>query len=287
MITPTEVFGLKVQRLPGERARVLVIAETVALRNGTKHFRVGEINATFDGLNLPRASNISARLAELRKDRLTVKKPDGRWALTPLGRVAASEFVGQLDVKAIEIEMAFLPGANLGHAVHSVISPNFAPQKWAEPIARLLSEFPFERNVFCMTRYPRDPGDPIAGVIATAREALGKHGLIMHLASDQQLDDDVLGNVNAFMWACQYGIGLLDAHKRRLNYNVVIELGAMMMTGRRCALLRDENTTPKLPTDFVGQIYKPVTFEALDSVEKSTHAWAATDLGLGLCSDCA
>jgi hypothetical protein len=34
--------------------------------------------------------------------------------------------------------------------------------------------------------------------------------LNLHLASDRQLDDDLLGNVAAYMWACQFGIGILE-----------------------------------------------------------------------------
>lgn len=66
---------------------------------------------------------------------------------------------------------------------------------------------------------------------------------------------------------------------------MIIEIGAMLMTGRRCALLRDKSV-PKMPTDLVGQIYKPVDFDDLDEVAAEIHKWAAEDLGFGPCAKC-
>lgn len=284
-------FALTVQRLPTDSDRVLVLGELAGLRNTARRFSTGEVAALFAALRIPSPSNISARLGDLRTRGLVVKLGNS-WALTPEGRVASAVVVGKLDPQMIEVELRGVSGAELGHAKHSVISPALAPQKWVEPIARLLEEFPFEGNVFLMTRLPESPGDdefldPVRDVIPTAGEALGSHGLRLHLASERQLDDDLLGNVAAHMWACQYGVGLLEARSPRgLNYNAVIEVGAMLMTGRRCALLRDSVTAPNLPSDLVGQIYKSVDFDNHAAVAGSMHLWASLDLGLGRCPSC-
>lgn len=142
-----------------------------------------------------------------------------------------------------------------------------------------------------MTRFPESEADtsfldPVAHVIDTLRSVLAEHGLTLHLASDRQLDDELFGNVGAYMWACRYGIGLLENRSGRgLNYNVVIELGGMLMAGRRCALLKDR-TAPTLPTDLVGHIHKPVDFDDLHAVATAVHFWASEDLGLGRCGSC-
>jgi hypothetical protein len=112
--------------------------------------------------------------------------------------------------------------------------------------------------------------------------------MVLHLASDRQIDDDLLGNVGAYMWACQYGIGLLETRgprSRDLNDNVLIEVGSMLMTGRRCAIFKDPKA-PQPPTDLSGQIYKGVDFADLRAVASTTHAWIAEDLGLGQCKAC-
>jgi hypothetical protein len=199
--------------------------------------------------------------------------------------------MGDLDPAKLEPELASQPGAVYADAHHTVIAPEFAPPRWSAGIARLLQRFPFESNVFCMTRFPSssedtDYLDPVQDVLDALRKVLEHHGMTLHIASDRQIEDELLGNVGAYMWACQYGIGLLeDRAGRGLNYNVVTELGSMLMTGRRCAMLKDR-TAPPLPSDLAGQIYKSVDFDDLDAVEKLIHAWLAEDLGLGRCSSC-
>ncbi len=155
----------------------------------------------------------------------------------------------------------------------------------------MLDDFDFETNVFCMTRFPVDEEDteyldPVRKIIKGARIALKSHGLTLHLASDRQLDQDLFANIAAHMWACRFGIALFeDRLKRGLNYNLTIEVGSMLMTGRACALLKD-TTVEAMPTDFVGQIYKPVDFAQTNDVVTEVHRWAVNDLGLPKCPDC-
>jgi hypothetical protein len=102
------------------------------------------------------------------------------------------------------------------------------------------------------------------------------------------IDENLLANVAAHMWACQYGIGLFENRTgaaNGLNLNLLFEVGAMINSGRRCALLKD-STAPDMPADLVGQIYKPVDFSDLDEVRTTLHDWAAADLGLGKCPSC-
>ena len=96
-----------------------------------------------------------------------------------------------------------------------------------------------------------DP-DPVASALEVAAQACGGHGLKLQLASDRAIVDDLWGNVAGHMWASRYGIAFFeDRRGRGMNYNLTIEVGAMLMTGRRCLLLKDKST-PKMPTDLVG-----------------------------------
>ena len=136
-----------------------------------------------------------------------------------------TELLGDLDIAQIQPELVEIPGAEFGHALHTVIPATLAPIKWAAGIKALLQRFPFETNVFCMTRFPDERGelpDPVPDVITTARNVLDRHGLTLHLASDRVLDDDLLGNVAAHMWACRFGVALFENRKGEgLNYNLV------------------------------------------------------------------
>jgi hypothetical protein len=194
-------------------------------------------------------------------------------------------------VEEVETEIALVGSAELSHAQHPLIPPELAPVRWAPAIKNLLDVFPFESNVFCMTRFPKDEReteypDPVREVIRSARDVLGGHGLRLHLASDRNADDELFGNIAAHMWACKYGIGLFETRfGDDFNDNLQIEVGGMLMAGRRVALLKDRDT-PDMPTDFIGHIYKSANFDDLTEVEAQLHAWAAKDLGLGPCGSC-
>jgi 3-deoxy-D-manno-octulosonate 8-phosphate phosphatase KdsC-like HAD superfamily phosphatase len=98
--------------------------------------------------------------------------------------------------------------------------------------------------------------------------------------------DGLWANVAAYMWASKYGIGFFeDREGKGLNYNLTIEIGAMLMTGRRCALLKD-STVDRMPTDLVGHIYKSVEISALTSISTTLHGWISEDLQLGRCPFC-
>lgn len=246
----------------------------------------------FEALRLPKPGGISPALTRL-KDAgyVTPRRSGGAWSLTPEGRGKVSDLLAEVDVGTLEAEVALVGAAELSHAQHPLIPPELAPVRWAISIRRLLDEYPFDQNVFCMTRFPQQElenelPDPVQHVIASTRGALVSHGLHLHLASDRNADDELFGNIAAHMWACRYGIGLFETRfNDEFNDNLQIEVGSMLMTGRRVALLKDVST-PDMPTDFVGHIYKNVDFEDLDAIEAAVHKWAADDLGLGRCSDC-
>jgi DNA-binding PadR family transcriptional regulator len=265
---------------------VLVLGELAGARNGSGWFAPKDLTELFEGFRIPSPGNVSQDLSRLRRDELvTVRPAKPSWSLTPEGHETVAALIGEVDLKEVLAELDAPNSAELGNVQQTVIPPVLAPLKWREPITRMLAQYEFDTNVFCMTRFPEGLDDksyldPVAQVIPAAKDALAEHGLTLHLASARQLDDDLYANIAAHMWACRYGIGLFeDRAGRGLNENMIIEVGSMVMTGRRCALLKDE-TIEKLPTDFVGQIYKPVNFTDLESVSSELHRWVTNDLGL-------
>lgn len=287
-----ESASLKLQWLGSQEDQTLVLGLVAGERAGDGWFRTTEVTSLFGAFRIP-TPNTSAVLANLRSEALTVSRQAGgrnEWSLSPVGRERARSVLAELDYTALIAEEDPSPGAEFMHALHTVLDPVFSPARWTAGIARLHARYPFERNVFCMTRFPsEDEGlpDPAGAVVDHLRDVAEDHGLVLHIASDRQLDDDLLANVGAYMWGSQYGIGLVeDRLGTGLNYNVVTELGAMLITGRRCALLKDR-TAPDLPTDLAGQLYKPVDFDDVDAVGHEVHAWMAEDLSLGRCANCA
>ncbi len=268
---------------------MLVLCKLAADRAGGR-FRSSDVRELYRAFSLPEPS-ISGILSNLRSDRFLINEGSGRsvrWAITPEGEAKADEQLAELDQDALIAEERAEPGADFLHALHTILDPVFAPARWTAGIDRLLESSDFDQNVFCMTRFPSAEGlpDPVQAVVDRLRGTASDHGLVLHLASDRQLDDDVFSNIGAYMWGSRYGIGILeDRRGRGLNYNVVTELGAMLMTGRRCALLKD-CSAPDIPTDLAGQIYKPLDLKELDAVADEVHRWMATDLNLGTCPNC-
>jgi hypothetical protein len=280
-------FGLVVQRLPRRRDRVLAIGHLVGVRAGDGWFSPGEIAKMFESLRLPSPGNISQELARLREDELVVRRGSGSWSLTPQGDEGVLELVGEVDAAALAAEITAGGSAQLAGAEHPLIPPEVAPLPFLPAVRRLLDISPFDRNVFCMTRFPKDTDgeeDPIADAVATLRDTLAEQGLVMHLASDRNADDQLFGNVAAHIWGCKYGIALLetrasseDGDADQLNDNVLVEVGAMLVTGRRCALLKDPSA-PNPPSDFIAQIYKEVDIGDLAALGDVAVAWVTEDL---------
>jgi hypothetical protein len=88
------------------------------------------------------------------------------------------------------------------------------------------------------------------------------------------------------MWACRYGIAFFeDRRGRGINYNLTIEVGGMLIAGRRLALLKD-GSIDRLPSDLVGKIYKSVDFDDVNATAAAIHLWLGDDLMLGACPQC-
>ena len=268
-------------------AQVLVLGQLAGYRNGDRWFTLEDILQQFEDLRVPTPDVKRALRQLVETGRVRPNRPANRWSLTPVGNGQVTALMGDLDPARLEPLLVQVGGAEFGHARHTVIPHAFAPVRWQAGIQTLVDRFPFETNVFCMTRFPdKRMDDPIDSVVSTVRDALDGHGLLLLDASQRTIDDDLWGNVAAHGWACRYGVALFeDRANEGLNDNMIIEIGAMLMTGRRCALLRDKSV-PKMPTDLVGQIYKPVDFDDQDLVSAEIHKWAAEDLGFGACPKC-
>ena len=270
-----------------------MMAQIAGRQSEDGYFQPAALSQLFSTFRVPGPGNPSDTLCKLAADEFVVRRSSPRgWAVTPKGTRRVTSLMGTVDSAGVEARLTSRSGAEFGNARHTLLPPALAPVRWQAGIERMLARSDFDRNVFCMTRFPvRDDDpvhylDPISGAIEAVRCALGCHGLALHLASDRKIDDDLYGNVAAHMWACRFGIALFEQRiHAHLNHNLVIEVGSMLMTGRRCELLRDR-TVAAMPTDLVGQIYTPVDFDDAEGVGNAVHAWAARSLGLGTCGSC-
>jgi len=274
---------LRVQGLPLQ-TQFLVLAQIVAGQKPDKTFTVADVSRMFFDLGLPtasRPSNVAAALTT--KKLLTRGSAKGVYKLTPLGNDHASSQVSAPEALTVEAEIAQSKAPVLGGAKLALIPPALAPPGITEPLRRFLAEHPFETNVFGMTRFPDAKAgtkDPVGKALSAVREECESRGLEFHLASDRAMTDDLWANVTAHMWASKYGVAIFEnTVDRGLNHNLLIEVGAMLMTGRRCALLKD-GSLDQLPTDLVGMIYKSVDLSSSSSIRTAVGDWVTNDLNI-------
>lgn len=284
-------LALRVQSL-SISDQVLTLARIAEARSKSGRFGPAAVDGVFDSFGLPRPGKVSNVLAQLegRGEVSRLKGKQASWRLTPAGRVRSTSLLDDTDLAALVAEAASERPSLLGAMTHPLIPPALAPPELLHPVRAFLDEYPFDANVFGMTRFPdeqddSDP-DPVAVALEAARSVCKAHGLKFHLASDRMIVDDLWANVAAHMWSCRYGIAFFeDRRARGINYNLTIEVGGMLITGRRLALLKDRSIE-RLPTDLVGKIYKGVDLDDRGSVEGAIHAWLRDDLMLGSCPQC-
>src|SRR5215204_3697288 len=138
--------------------RVLLAAAIVGLRNGDGLVKATQLIAFFDALRVPRPANIHRDLTALEGKKF-LRRIGSLWSVTPVGKREVQEHLELFDSAELHAYLAGTPGSLLGNEKHVVIPAELAPTKWLPSIERLLQSFPFETNVFLMTRFPENSAD--------------------------------------------------------------------------------------------------------------------------------
>ncbi len=168
--------GLRVQELPLSDS-TLVLAQLASQRGDDRRFAAQDVDFLYSEIAVPgpaKTSNVFANLE--RNGYLTRNSGRGRvWAVTPKGLARVQSLVSDMDLTALVAE-AQSHGTQLGGQQHTVVPPTLAPPGLIPALARFLEQFPFESNVFGMTRFAAD--DPaLTDPVASAVEAAGRHAL--------------------------------------------------------------------------------------------------------------
>jgi hypothetical protein len=276
--------ALRLQRLDPQ-TQTLVLASLAADRDDKKVLTPATVSQLFIDFAVPAPVKIANTFASLKNKGLVMSVPGkGSYKVTPNGREAVAEKMSGLDLVALIAEGATSNAPVLGQTTTALVPFTLAPPQLVQPLRDFLADHPFDTNVFGMTRFPdtkAGSADPVGRALAVVREVCKQHGLEFHLASDRQIVDDVWPNVMAHMWGSRYGVGFFeDSVNRGMNYNLTSEVGAMSMTGRRVAMLKD-GSIEKMPTDFTGMIYKSVDLKDEDTVRAEIEKWIKDDLRIG------
>ncbi len=286
MSDPLNRLGL--QQLGSKSAQTLVVAQLAGLANPEGWFAAREVTDLFERLRVPSPGNIAQELARLEaKGELYKRATKPPWSLAPAGEQRVIQLMGEIsDAPAVAGGGVELEGGR-----HQFIPPGLAPRVWLPALERLNQKFPFERNIFLITRYPSREDDVLTEVIKRAKEVCAAHDFHLLRADAQHADPVLPNNVFAHMWASQYGLALIEAFgdppekPAAINENLIFEVGSMLMIGRRCAIIKDSGVK-KVPTDISAHIRHTVAFSDPDSVVAALHRAMTKDFDSPSCPTC-
>jgi hypothetical protein len=276
---------LRLQRLP-QGMKSLAVGALASVTSGSSNFTTKDVVAIMHALKLPPLGNPSDALGKLRVRDLLMRPSSSTWALTPEGEATLAREVAHISVQALALELGQVPGAQLGNTQMTVIPPFLGPMARNPGLKDLLSRSAFDRNVMLITRFPKTEDDPFGDLIRKLRIAVAEHGLELQVASDSATEDTLWANVVTYMWASKYAIVLMDRAGDQFNSNVLIEVGGMLMTGRKCAILKDASIE-NMPSDIAGHIYRPADLSDHKASVEEIHTWLRDDLHSAACGACA
>lgn len=283
MTNQNNYIALRLQQQSIE-IQTLLLSQLAAARNSNAAFTQANVKKQFYKLSLPAPQRIDSIFGKLRNRNLLARQEQrGEYKVTPLGTATIQRLFSETELAHIDNGPNKINDPLFGGTAQTLIPPTLAPPALIKRVETFLVDHPFENNVMALTRFPDTKisgKDPISEALFTVKEICSEFGLELHLASDEALVDDLWGNVAAHMWSCRYGIAIFeDSINKGLNHNLLIEVGAMIMTGRRCALLKDATIT-NMPTDFVGMLYKPIELSNQGTVRLAVKNWIQEDLFL-------
>jgi len=148
-----------------------------------------------------------------------------------------------------------------------------APPHLKHAVLSLLSDHPnYRNNCFLIMPFRETPVHKKIHQIL--KSFLAEQGINLFRADDCNYSEDVLGNIEAYMYGCRFAISV---HERVLsdnpNPNVAFEIGYMLGLKKDVCLLK-ERTVTSLPSDLNGRLY--VQFDSLDlevSLRESVDRW--------------
>lgn len=286
MSEPLNRLGL--QQLSSKSAQTLVVSQLAALANANGWFTGREVTELFERLRVPAPGNVAQELVRLEaKGELYKRSTKPPWSLTPAGEQRVMQLMGRIsDAPAVAS-----PGVELEGGHHQFIPPGLAPKVWLPALERLNRAYPFERNIFLITRYPSRDEDVLTEVIKRAKRVCDAHGFHLLRADAQHADPILPNNVFAHMWASQYGLALMEAFgdppdkPPAINENLIFEVASMLMVGRRCAIVKDSGVK-KVPTDMSAHIRHTVGFADPAAVEATFHQAMVKDFDSAPCPAC-
>ena len=118
----------------------------------------------------------------------------------------------------------------------------------------------------------RDECMPIFNLVF---DVFGNKNMRVIKASDKEFKDDLWDNVQIYLDCCRAAVSIFHFDdKKEFNPNVAIETGYMMAhrEEKYTCILKDKRLE-KLPTDFLGKLYKEYDINNLNDLREQLNDW--------------
>jgi protein-tyrosine-phosphatase len=127
-------------------------------------------------------------------------------------------------------------------------------------------------NAFMMMRFRDTPQN--REIVSVIQQTLKHYGINLLRADQKTYEDSLWANVKAYMDACELGVAVFEQiDDQDFNPNISLELGYMLAKSRKILLLK-ESRLKNLPTDIVGQLYKPFdVFHIPETIRLRVQEW--------------
>ena len=123
-----------------------------------------------------------------------------------------------------------------------------------DSVFRFRQDFPhYERNCFLVMSFSSSPFHK--RIQEVLRATLSKHKLNLLRADQKVYDDDVLANIETYIYGCSFAIAAFERIQNDVyNPNVSFEVGYLSGLKKPVCFLK-EKTLPRLSTDLIGKLY--------------------------------
>lgn len=130
----------------------------------------------------------------------------------------------------------------------------------------------YGKNVVFVIMPFRDECDQVYSIID---DVFGNKGFKVTKASDREFSEDLWSNVQVYLKCSKVAVSIFHYDDiKEFNPNVAIETGYMMakMNDKYVCILKDKRLE-KLPTDFLGKLYKEYDMTKLNELKKQLNSW--------------
>ena len=127
--------------------------------------------------------------------------------------------------------------------------------------------------------------EPIYDIIV---EVFGKKGFNVTRASEKEFQNDLWDNVQVYLDCCRIAVSIFHYDNKKehclfrlkkknaaeFNPNVAIETGYLMAKrGEKDVCILKDKRLEKLPTDFLGKLYKEYDINNLEKLKEELNSW--------------